>query len=69
MIGLSVINENEIKLGIITAILETGVNDVCILRENSEKGNFLPIFPSVLQGVALELMNVHSAPGSIDHDG
>jgi len=69
LIGLSVINEIEIKLGIITAILETGVNDVCILRENSEKGNFLPIFPSVLQGVDLELVNVHSAPGSIDHDG
>jgi ribosomal 30S subunit maturation factor RimM len=67
--GLSVINENEIKSGIITVILETGVNDVCISRENSEKGNFLPIFPSVLQGANLELVNVHPASGSTDHYG
>jgi len=67
--GLSVMNENEIKSGIITVILETGVNDVCISRENSEKGNFLPIFPSVLQGTNLELVNVHSASGSTDHYG
>ena len=65
LIGLQVTSEEGLELGKITDILETGANDVYIVR--SERGNevLLPAIESVILDIDLDKgrMRVHILPG------
>lgn len=68
LIGLSVVDKNGTSLGKLTEILETGANDVYVVRSESGKEILLPAIPSVVLDVnqAQGRMRVHLLPGLID---
>ena len=51
LIGLRVINQQNIELGVVTKILETGANDVLVVtsEEEAETGNKERLIPWTLQ--------------------
>ncbi len=65
LMGLQVKNEDGSDLGKITSILETGANDVYVVRSESGKEVLLPAIQSVILGIDLEngQMLVHLLPG------
>jgi 16S rRNA processing protein RimM len=65
VLGLRVSSEDGVELGIITDILETGANDVYVVRSESGKEILLPAIQSVILDIDLEKeqMLVHLLPG------
>jgi len=65
LIGLQVKSEDGLELGIITSILETGANDVYIVRAESGKEVLIPAIQSVILTIDLDKgqMLVHLLPG------
>ncbi len=65
LIGLQVISEDGLELGKINSILETGANDVYMVRSESGKEVLLPAIQSVILTIDLEKgqMLVHLLPG------
>jgi len=65
LIGLKVVDENDRPLGELVEILETGANDVYVVRGDSGKDLLLPAIPSVILGldVGAQLMRVHLLEG------
>jgi 16S rRNA processing protein RimM len=55
LFGFQVVDENENLLGELVEIIETGANDVYVVRNESGKEILLPAIPSVI----LELDSVH----------
>ncbi len=54
LIGLQVVTVSGEKLGAIADIIETGANDVYVVRNNSREDVLLPAIPDVVKGVDLE---------------
>jgi 16S rRNA processing protein RimM len=65
IIGLKVVDENDNLLGELVEILETGANDVYIVRDDSGKEILLPNIPSVILDLNIDsqLMKVHLLEG------
>lgn len=65
LLGLKVVDENDSPLGELVEILETGANDVYVVRDDSGKDLLLPNIPSVILDldVGARLMRVHLLEG------
>jgi len=65
MIGFEVVDENDNPLGELVEILETGANDVYVVRDDSGKEILLPAIPSVILDLqpARRLVRVHLLDG------
>jgi 16S rRNA processing protein RimM len=65
LLGLEVTSEEGAELGKITHILETGANDVYVVRSDSGKEVLLPAIQSVILNIDLEngQVLVHLLPG------
>ena len=67
LIGLDVVDENETPLGKLVEILETGANDVYVVRDESGKEILLPAIPSVILNLDMDrrLLRVHLLEGLV----
>lgn len=65
LIGFSVVDENDNPLGELVEILETGANDVYVVRDDSGKEILLPAIPSVILDLqpARRFVRVHLLDG------
>jgi len=65
LLGLKVVDENEVSLGELVEIIETGANDVYVVRDDSGKEILLPAIPSVILDLdtGRRLMRVHLLEG------
>ncbi len=65
LIGLNVVDENGNPLGKLVEILETGANDVYVIRDDSGKEILLPAIPAVILNVDMNqrAMKVHLLEG------
>jgi 16S rRNA processing protein RimM len=68
LIGLKVISDEGQALGQLAEILETGANDVYVVRGGGGKDVLLPAIEDVILGIDLDKkeMRVHVLPGLID---
>jgi 16S rRNA processing protein RimM len=68
IVGLQVVDEDNTHLGYITGIIETGANDVFIIKADSGREVLIPAIESVVLDINLELnqVRVHLLPGLID---
>lgn len=71
LIGLRVQNENGDFLGVLTAILETGANDVYLVTGDHGEEILLPAIAKVILNVDLtkNTIRVHMLPGLIKNSG
>jgi 16S rRNA processing protein RimM len=69
MIDLDVVDDNGNLLGKLVEILETGANDVYVVRNDSGKEILLPAIPSVILNVDMNQrsMKVHLIDGLIEN--
>lgn len=67
LLGLTVVTEEGRELGVLAQILETGANDVYIVRSDSRE-YLIPAIADVVQEVDLEAkrMTIHALPGLLD---
>jgi 16S rRNA processing protein RimM len=67
LIGFKVVDENENLLGTLAEILETGANDVYVVKDDSGKELLLPAIPSVILELdaARRLIRVHVLDGLV----
>jgi 16S rRNA processing protein RimM len=67
LIGLDVITEAGERLGVVREIIETGANDVYVVRDDAERDILLPAIPQVVLNVDLEQgqMLVHLLDGLV----
>jgi 16S rRNA processing protein RimM len=65
LIGFKVVDENDNPLGTLAEILETGANDVYVVRDDAGKELLLPNIPSVILGLdtGRGLLKVHLLEG------
>jgi 16S rRNA processing protein RimM len=65
LLGIKVVDENESPLGVLAEILETGANDVYVVRDDSGKEILLPAIPSVILDLDIDrgLLKVHLLEG------
>ncbi len=65
LIGLDVVEDNGNALGKLVEILETGANDVYVVRDEAGKEILLPVIPSVILNRDMErrLLTVHLLEG------
>jgi 16S rRNA processing protein RimM len=65
LFGFKVVDENESVLGELVEIIETGANDVYVVKDNSGKEILLPAIPSVILELDTDrrLMRVHLLEG------
>ncbi|RPH62032.1 MAG: 16S rRNA processing protein RimM [Chloroflexi bacterium] len=70
VIGLTVFDESGKELGILTEIIETGANDVYVVKAAVGKEILLPALKEVILAVDLDAktMQVHLLPGLLDED-
>ena len=68
VIGLDVVDEAGRLLGKVTEILETGANDVLLVRSEAGREILLPMIDDVVLEIALtdKLIRVHLLPGILD---
>jgi len=67
LIGFKVVDENDNPLGELMEILETGANDVYVVKNDSGKEILLPVIPSVILDLdtGRRLIRVHLLDGLI----
>ncbi|HSO12444.1 MAG TPA: ribosome maturation factor RimM [Anaerolineales bacterium] len=65
LLGLKVVDENNNPLGGLVEIMETGANDVYVVRDDSGKETLLPAIPSVILDLDIErgFLKVHLLEG------
>ena len=65
LLGFKVVEENDNELGELVEIIETGANEVYVVRDDSGKEILLPAIPSVILDldIARRLMKVHLLEG------
>lgn len=68
IIGLNVEDENGLALGVVTEIIQTGANDVYVVRNQAGREILLPALQQVLLEINLEQhrMKVHLLPGLVN---
>ena len=68
LLGLKVVDENDNPLGDLIEILETGANDVYVVKNDSGKEILLPNIPSVILDLDINrgLLKVHLLDGLVD---
>lgn len=68
LVGLSVVDDSGNALGTIMEILETGANDVYVVKNEAGKEILLPAIPSVILETDMEnrVMKVHLLDGLIE---
>jgi 16S rRNA processing protein RimM len=68
LIGLNVVDEDDRSLGELVEIVETGANDVYVVRSVDGKEILIPAIEQVIKSVNLQLgrMEVHLLPGLVD---
>jgi 16S rRNA processing protein RimM len=68
IVGLSVVDETGRALGIVTEILETGANDVYVVKDEAGREVLIPALKEVLLHIDLAsaTMKVHLLPGLVD---
>ena len=68
IIGLNVVDEAGSELGVVTEIIETGANDVYVVKNAAGREILLPALKEVLLEVNLDTrtMRVHLLPGLAD---
>ena len=68
LIGLRVVTDGDLELGILAEILETGANDVYIVRPESGPDVLLPAIEETILDIDLEagILRVHLLPGLLD---
>jgi len=71
LLGLKVIDEGEQLIGALVEILETGANDVYVIKGADERELLLPAIPGVVLGIDLRrrLIRVHVPDGIETHVG
>lgn len=71
IIGLNVVDESGAVLGVVTEIIETGANDVYVVKNAAGREILLPALKQVLLDVNLETktMRVHLLPGLMEDGG
>jgi 16S rRNA processing protein RimM len=62
LIGLTVVDETGKRLGELTEVLETGANDVYVVRDEAGGELLLPAIPEVILGVDLERQEMRARP-------
>ena len=69
LLGIHVVDEDGNGLGVLAEIMETGANDVYVIRADAGSEFLLPNIPSVVLNVdfARRIMKVHLLAGLIDH--
>ena len=67
LIGFKVVDENDNTLGELTEILETGANDVYVVKDQAGKEILLPAIPAVILELEAghRLMRVHLLEGLV----
>lgn len=67
LLGLKVVTDDGRELGVLVQVLETGANDVYIVR-NDTREYLIPAIADVVQQVDLEAqrMTIHPLPGLLD---
>jgi len=67
LIGFKVVDENDNPLGELVEILETGANDVYVVKDDSDKEILLPNIPSVVLDLdtGARIMRVHLLEGLV----
>ena len=67
ILGLRVVSEREEFLGTVVDILETGANDVCVVRPSDGPDFLLPVIDSIVLQIDLDRgeMRVHLLEGVI----
>ena len=70
VIGLDVVNETGRLLGKVTEILETGANDVLVVRSEAGREILLPMIEAVVREISLQDKQVHGhlLPGILDEE-
>jgi 16S rRNA processing protein RimM len=65
LLGFAVMDENENRVGELVEILETGANDVYVVRDDSGREILLPVIPSVILEIDSDrrLIRVHLLEG------
>lgn len=65
LFGFEVVDENGNPLGELVEIIETGANNVYVVRDDSDREILLPAIPSVILGIDVDrrLMKVHLLEG------
>jgi len=65
LLGLNVVDESDIPLGELVEILETGANDVYVVKDDSGKEILLPNIPSVVLELDIDrgFLRVHLLEG------
>ena len=68
LIGMKVIDDNDIELGLLTDVIETGANDVYVIKLNDGKELLLPAIKQCILSVNIEdmVMQVHVLDGLLD---
>ena len=71
LFGFQVVDENDNMLGELTEILETGANDVYVVKNESGREILLPAIPSVVLKLDLDnrIMHVHLLDGLVPGRG
>jgi len=67
LIGFQIVDDSENVLGKLVEIIETGANDVYVVRDDSGREILLPAIPSVIldRDTARRLMRVHLLEGLV----
>jgi 16S rRNA processing protein RimM len=67
LLGLNVVDENDVSLGKVVNILETGANDVLVIQQAAGREILVPYSESSILEIHLETgqMRVHLLPGMI----
>ena len=70
IIGLTVVDESGKELGQLTEIIETGANDVYVVKSTESNDILLPAIQDVILGVDLSARTilVHLLPGLVEGD-
>ena len=58
LIGMTVQDENGEKIGTIKEVLQTGANDVYVVRREEKKDLLIPVIEDAVKGVDLEKRTV-----------
>ncbi len=68
LIGFDVVDEADHSIGILSAIMQTGANDVYVVTQSDGKEILLPVISSVVLDIATDrrLIRVRLIPGLLD---